>query len=38
MELLRTLGELGAQIEDVDIVPPALDQLYGHFLTQGTPA
>ena len=38
MELLRTLGELGPQIEDVDIVPPALDELYGHFLAQGTPA
>ena len=35
MELLRTLGELGPQIEDVDIVPPALDELYGHFLAPG---
>ena len=32
------LGELGPQIEDVDIVPPALDELYGHFLAQGTPS
>ena len=38
MELLRRLGELGPQIEDVDIVPPALDELYGHFLAQGTPS
>jgi len=35
MELLRRLGELGPQIEDVDIVPPALDELYSHFLAQG---
>ena len=38
MELLRTLGELGPQIEDVDIVPPALDALYGHFVAQGAPS
>ena len=38
MELLRTLGELGPQIEDVDIVPPALDELYRHFVAQGTPS
>jgi Cu-processing system ATP-binding protein len=38
MELLRTLGELGPQIEDVDIVPPALDELYRHFLAKGTPS
>ena len=36
MTLLSTLSQLGPQIEDVDILPPALDELYGHFLAQGT--
>jgi Cu-processing system ATP-binding protein len=35
MEVLRLLAGLGPAIEDVDTVPAALDELYGHFLAQG---
>jgi len=38
MELLRRLAELGPQVEDIDLLPPALDDLYGHFLGQGAPS
>jgi Cu-processing system ATP-binding protein len=38
MEMLQRLAELGPAIEDVDILPPALDELYGHFLARGAPA
>lgn len=38
MEVLHRLAELGPAIEDVDTLPPALDELYGHFLAQGVPA
>ena len=35
MELLRHLAGLGDTIEDLDTLPPALDELYGHFLAEG---
>jgi Cu-processing system ATP-binding protein len=35
MEMLRRLAEFGPSIEDVDTLPPALDELYGHFLARG---
>jgi Cu-processing system ATP-binding protein len=38
MEVLHRLAELGPAIEDVDILPPALDELYGHFLARSAPA
>ena len=38
MALLRTLGELGREIDDVDLLPPTLDELYAHFLAHGSAA
>ena len=31
MELVRRIVALGARIEDIDIVPPSLDDVYAHF-------
>lgn len=36
IELLRRVAKEGTLIEDVDVVPPTLDEIYAHFLrTQG---
>jgi Cu-processing system ATP-binding protein len=32
IELLRRATERGAPVEDVDVVPPTLDEIYAHFL------
>jgi Cu-processing system ATP-binding protein len=32
IELLRRATAAGAPIDDVDVIPPTLDELYAHFL------
>jgi Cu-processing system ATP-binding protein len=32
IEVLRTVTGAGAPVEDLDVVPPTLDELYAHFL------
>jgi Cu-processing system ATP-binding protein len=32
ISLLRSATAAGAPVEDLDIVPPTLDELYAHFL------
>ena len=32
IELLRRATERGAPVDDVDVVPPTLDEIYAHFL------
>jgi Cu-processing system ATP-binding protein len=36
--LLRRATEAGAPVEDVDVMPPTLDELYAHFLKEQRPA
>ena len=31
MTVVRRIGELGQPVNDLDIVPPRLDQVYAHF-------
>jgi Cu-processing system ATP-binding protein len=35
IELLRRAIDMGASVEDVDVTPPTLDDIYAHFLQQG---
>ncbi len=35
MEVIRRLAGAGAAVEDMEIVPPSLDELYAHFLREG---
>lgn len=35
MSVLREISTLGADVTDVDIMPPTLEQVYAHFLTNG---
>jgi Cu-processing system ATP-binding protein len=37
IELLRRAADAGDLVQDIDIVPPSLDELYAHFLRQETP-
>lgn len=34
MTVLRRIAELGAAVEDIDMLPPSLDELYAHFLQE----
>ncbi len=38
IELLRRAMEIGAPVEDVDVTPPTLDDIYAHFLRVQGPA
>lgn len=37
IELLRRAATAGDLIEDIDVIPPSLDELYAHFLRKETP-
>jgi Cu-processing system ATP-binding protein len=37
IELLRRAMDAGASIEDVDVTPPTLDDIYAHFLQMQGP-
>jgi Cu-processing system ATP-binding protein len=38
IEVLRSVTRAGAPVEDLDVVPPTLDELYAHFLLAQEPA
>jgi len=37
IELLRRAAGAGDLVEDIDVIPPSLDELYAHFLRKETP-
>jgi Cu-processing system ATP-binding protein len=37
MVLFRHIASLGDVIEDMDVVPPRLDEIYNHYMEQAQP-